>query len=53
MPLKLGMTFLVSLLAMAVTAASAIDAVGVVQYSQEFEVSTVVGSLATGKINTQ
>lgn len=48
-PLKLGMTFLVSLIALAVTAASAIDAVGVAQYSQEFGVSTVVGSLATGK----
>ena len=49
-PRKLGMTFLVSLLALAVSAASAIDAVGAAQYRQEFGVSTVVGSLATGKI---
>lgn len=46
---KLGMTFFVSLIALAVSSASAIDAVGVPQYSQEFGVSTVVGSLATGK----
>ncbi|KAI2849559.1 hypothetical protein CBS11852_1562 [Aspergillus niger] len=45
---KLFMTFLVSLIAVAVTAASAIDACGVKEYSQYFHVSEVVGSLATG-----
>ena len=43
------MTLLVSLLAFSVTAASAIDASGVPQYSEYFNVSEVVGSLATGK----
>lgn len=43
------MTFLVSLLAFSVTAASSIDACGVPQYSEDFNVSEVVGSLATGK----
>lgn len=42
------MTVLVSLIALAVTAASAIDACGVREYSEYFEVSEVVGSLATG-----
>jgi hypothetical protein len=46
---KLLMTLLVSLIAFAVTAASAIDACGVKQYSEYFNVSEVVGSLATGK----
>ncbi|KAJ5319808.1 hypothetical protein N7508_000091 [Penicillium antarcticum] len=45
---KLFMTILVSLIALAVTAASAIDACGVQQYSQYYHVSEVVGSLATG-----
>lgn len=43
------MTLLVSLIAFSVTAASAIDACGIRQYSEEFNVSEVVGSLATGK----
>jgi hypothetical protein len=42
------MTILVSLIAMTVTAASAIDACGVEQYSEYYHVSEVVGSLATG-----
>lgn len=46
---KLFMTFLVSLIAISVTAASAIDACGVLQYSEDFGVTDVVGSLATGK----
>jgi hypothetical protein len=46
---KLFMTLLVSGIAFAVTAASAIDACGVKQYSDYFNVSEVVGSLATGK----
>lgn len=46
---KLVMTFLVSLIAISVTAASAIDASGVLQYSEYFNVSDVVGSLATGR----
>ncbi|PYI11993.1 MFS general substrate transporter [Aspergillus sclerotiicarbonarius CBS 121057] len=45
---KLFMTFLVSLIALVVTAASAIDACGVRQYSEYFHISEVVGSLATG-----
>jgi hypothetical protein len=45
---KLFMTILVSLIAMTVTAASAIDACGVEQYSEYYHVSEVVGSLATG-----
>ncbi|GKZ21359.1 hypothetical protein AbraIFM66951_010148 [Aspergillus brasiliensis] len=45
---KLCMTLLVSLIALAVTAASAIDACGVREYSAYFHVSEVVGSLATG-----
>lgn len=45
---KLFMTLLVSLIAIAVTAASAIDACGVKEYSDYFQVSEVVGSLATG-----
>ncbi|KAJ5744188.1 Major facilitator superfamily domain general substrate transporter [Penicillium manginii] len=45
---KLFMTFLVSLIAISVTAASAIDACGVLQYSEDFGVTDVVGSLATG-----
>ncbi|CAG7983034.1 unnamed protein product [Penicillium salamii] len=45
---KLFMTLLVSMIAFAVTAASAIDACGVKQYSDYFNVSEVVGSLATG-----
>ncbi|KAI2691940.1 hypothetical protein CBS147332_8406 [Penicillium roqueforti] len=44
---KLVMTLLVSLLAFSVTATSAIDASGVPQYSEYFNVSEVVGSLAT------
>lgn len=48
-PRKLSMTLLVSLIAVSVTAASAIDACGVKQYSEYFDVSEVVGSLATGK----
>lgn len=46
---KLFITVLVSLIALAVTAASAIDACGVREYSEYFQVSAVVGSLATGK----
>jgi hypothetical protein len=42
------MTVLVSLIALSVTAASAIDACGVREYSEYFNVSEVVGSLATG-----
>lgn len=42
------MTMLVTLIAISVTAASAIDACGVKQYSAYFHVSEVVGSLATG-----
>jgi hypothetical protein len=45
---KLFMTVMVSLIALSVTAASAIDACGVREYSEYFEVSEVVGSLATG-----
>ncbi|CAI7623258.1 unnamed protein product [Penicillium manginii] len=45
---KLFMTFLVSLIALAVTAASAIDACGIREYSEYFQISEVVGSLATG-----
>lgn len=44
------MTLLVSMIAFAVTAASAIDACGVKQYSEYFNVSEVVGSLATGQL---
>ncbi|KAL4881843.1 C6 transcription factor [Aspergillus karnatakaensis] len=44
---KLFMTFLVSLIAVAVTSSSAIEACGLRQYSEYFEVSEVVGSLAT------
>ncbi|KAJ5158576.1 uncharacterized protein N7500_008227 [Penicillium coprophilum] len=44
---KIFMTLLISLIALSVTAASAIDACGVLQYSEEFNVSEVVGSLAT------
>ncbi|PYH38129.1 MFS transporter [Aspergillus neoniger CBS 115656] len=44
---KLFMTLLVSLIAVAVTVASAIDACGVREYSAYFQVSEVVGSLAT------
>ncbi|KAL4895269.1 major facilitator superfamily domain-containing protein [Aspergillus ambiguus] len=47
-PRKVFMTLLVSLLAISVTAASSIDACGVLQYSEYFHVSDVVGSLATG-----
>lgn len=47
---KLFMTLLVSLIAVAVTAASAIDACGVREYSAYFQVSEVVGSLATGMV---
>jgi hypothetical protein len=46
---KLFMTFLVSLIALAVTAASAIDACGIREYSEYFQISEVVGSLATGR----
>jgi hypothetical protein len=46
---KLFMTILVSLIALAVTAESAIDACGVQQYSQYYHISEVVGSLATCK----
>lgn len=42
------MTLTVSLIAIAVTAASAIDACGVQEYSEYFGVSKVVASLATG-----
>ncbi|CAI7656756.1 unnamed protein product [Penicillium viridicatum] len=45
---KMFMTLLVTLIAFSVTAASAIDACGVRQYSEYFNVSEVVGSLATG-----
>ncbi|OJJ06353.1 hypothetical protein ASPVEDRAFT_154403 [Aspergillus versicolor CBS 583.65] len=45
---KLCMTWFVSLIGVAVTAASAIDACGVTVYSDYFGVSEVVGSLATG-----
>lgn len=47
---KLFMTVLVSLIALSVTAASAIDACGVREYSEHFQVSEVVGSLATGML---
>lgn len=50
---KVLMTWLVSLIALAVTAASSIDASGVKQYSDYFQVSEVVGSLATGIISQQ
>ena len=49
---KLFMTFLVSLIALSVSAASAIDACGVKEYSENFQVSEVVGSLATGMIKS-
>lgn len=49
---RLFMTLLVSLIAIAVTAASAIDAAGLKEYSEYFQVSEVVGSLATGMKNT-
>lgn len=49
---KLFMTVLVSLIALSVTAASAIDACGVREYSEHFQVSEVVGSLATGMLET-
>ncbi|CAI7659817.1 unnamed protein product [Penicillium crustosum] len=45
---KMCMTLLVTLIAFSVTAASAIDACGIRQYSEYFNVSEVVGSLATG-----
>ena len=45
---RMSMTLLVSLIALAVTAASAIDACGVREYSEYFQVSELVGSLATG-----
>ncbi|KAJ5985745.1 C6 transcription factor [Penicillium canescens] len=45
---KLFMTVMVSLIALSVTAASAIDACGVREYSEYFQVSELVGSLATG-----
>ncbi|KAJ5115698.1 major facilitator superfamily domain-containing protein [Penicillium angulare] len=45
---RMFMTLLVSLIAVAVTAASAIDAAGLKEYSEYFQVSEVVGSLATG-----
>ncbi|KAE8381342.1 MFS general substrate transporter [Aspergillus bertholletiae] len=45
---KVFMTALVSLIAASVTAASAIDACGIVQYTEEFETSEVIASLATG-----
>ncbi|KAM3493433.1 hypothetical protein MY3957_003346, partial [Beauveria namnaoensis] len=44
---KICITLLVSLIALSVTAASAIDACGVREYSDYFRVSEVVGSLAT------
>lgn len=47
---KLILTSLVSLVALSVAAASAIDACGVKQYSEFFGVSEVVGSLATGTL---
>lgn len=46
---KLCMTWFVSLIGVAVTAASAIDACGLTVYSDYFGVSEVVGSLATGR----
>lgn len=46
---KVAMTGLVSLIGLSVTAASAIDACGVPQYTEEFNTSEVVGSLATGE----
>ena len=45
---KVIMTSLVALIALVVTAASSIDACGVKEYSEHFQVSQVVGSLATG-----
>ncbi|RAL15222.1 MFS transporter [Aspergillus homomorphus CBS 101889] len=45
---KLALTLLVSLIAVAVTATSAIDACGLREYSKDFQISEVVGSLATG-----
>ncbi len=48
---KLCMTWFVSLIGVAVTAASAIDACGVQVYSDYFGVSEVVGALATGRMN--
>ncbi|PIG89437.1 hypothetical protein AARAC_009871 [Aspergillus arachidicola] len=47
-PRKAFMTALVSLIAVSVTAASAIDACGIVQYTEEFKTSEVVASLTTG-----
>ncbi|KAL4968101.1 C6 transcription factor [Aspergillus stella-maris] len=44
---RLSMSLLVSLIALTVTAASSIDACGVQEYSADFDVSDVVGSLAT------
>ncbi|KAB8232463.1 uncharacterized protein BDW43DRAFT_312138 [Aspergillus alliaceus] len=41
-------TFLVSLIALSATATSATDACGTKEYSGPFEVSGVLGSLATG-----
>jgi hypothetical protein len=46
---KVFITSLVSLIGMSVVAAAGIVAVGTPQYSDEFGVSTVVGSLASGK----
>ncbi|KAK9364944.1 MFS general substrate transporter [Lipomyces kononenkoae] len=45
---KAFMTALVSLIGVSVTAASAIDACGIVEYTEEFKTSEVVGSLRTG-----
>lgn len=47
--MKVALTAFVSLIGMCVTAASAIDACGLKQYTEEFQVREVVGSLATGK----
>ncbi|KNG91011.1 MFS transporter [Aspergillus nomiae NRRL 13137] len=45
---KVVLTAFVSLIGVSVTAASAIDACGLPQYTAEFQVREVVGSLATG-----
>jgi hypothetical protein len=46
---KVSVTLLVSLIGAAVTAASAIDASGIAQYTAEFHAAEVVAALPTGK----
>lgn len=47
---KAAMTFLVAMVGLSCTAASAIDSAGVPQYSEYFVVSHVVGSLTVGML---